>query len=254
MCAARATSREHAPPRNLFPEAADMGGKDYRINLITVPSCNEHNSEKSHDDEFLMVSLAGIIGNNSIGYLHRFGKVERAIKISANRLLEEVLLERSEIHKIEVSENKFIEVIWGTADVERLKRCFRNIAYALHHKHFRKNFVGRIEVLVGYLVYKEYNDREWTRFIADRAEIDLKGKKRLGSNPDVFYFQVTDVDAYGLYMMRLCFYGNLVVWAAFIPDDKVLPENLADELIAKGVKVVLRLGDEHYAFNPSTEA
>lgn len=59
MCVSPATSREHVPPLCLFPESKDVGGKDYRRNLITVPSCDEHNSKKESDDEFLMVSLAG---------------------------------------------------------------------------------------------------------------------------------------------------------------------------------------------------
>ena len=67
--------------RNLFPEASESGGVDYRLNLITVPSCDAHNSAKSNDDEFLMVSLAGIFGSNSIGFMHRLGKVDRAISI-----------------------------------------------------------------------------------------------------------------------------------------------------------------------------
>src|SRR4030081_910056 len=99
MCAARATSREHVPPRNLFPEARENGGVDYRLNLITVPSCDVHNSAKSDDDEFLMVSLAGIFGSNSMGYMNRLGKFDRAVLASANHLLDQVLLEKEEIHR-----------------------------------------------------------------------------------------------------------------------------------------------------------
>ena len=50
MCDAPSTSREHAPPISLFPEA-DVFGRDVRRNLITVPSCDAHNSMKSKDDE-----------------------------------------------------------------------------------------------------------------------------------------------------------------------------------------------------------
>lgn len=70
MCHRDADSREHVPPKCLFPEKKDVGTSAYRNNLITVPSCELHNSNKSKDDEFLMVSIAGIIGNNSIGYAH----------------------------------------------------------------------------------------------------------------------------------------------------------------------------------------
>jgi len=48
MCDAPATTREHVPPRCLFPK-----GSKFRANPITVPSCEKHNSEKSKDDELL---------------------------------------------------------------------------------------------------------------------------------------------------------------------------------------------------------
>jgi len=63
MCDLPGTTVEHVPPRSIFPESKDVGGQDYRKNLITVLSCPAHNNQKSQDDEFLMVSLAGIIGN-----------------------------------------------------------------------------------------------------------------------------------------------------------------------------------------------
>jgi len=75
-----ATSREHVPPICLFPEAKDVSGLNFRKDLITVPSCDKHNSKKSHDDEFLMVSIAGIVGNNLVGYLQFQTKVSRAIR------------------------------------------------------------------------------------------------------------------------------------------------------------------------------
>lgn len=64
MCAATATSREHAPPRCLFPEFKEVA-VDLRKNLITVPSCDRHNSEKSKDDEFLRSVIVMMIGNNA---------------------------------------------------------------------------------------------------------------------------------------------------------------------------------------------
>lgn len=54
MCDRLACSREHVPPRNLFPKEKDIRRENYRKNLITVPSCELHNAAKSHDDEFLM--------------------------------------------------------------------------------------------------------------------------------------------------------------------------------------------------------
>lgn len=238
------------PPRNLFPEASESGGVDYRINLITVPSCDAHNSAKSGDDEFLMVSLAGIIGNNSIGYAHRIGKVNRAILASANHLLDQVLLKKEEIHRAEVAENTFADVIWGTPDVARLNRCFEHIAYGLHRYHFKQNFCGSVTVLLGYLREKGHNRQKFVELIRDRAELDLAGKPRIGSNPGVFYYQVSDADQFGLFMMRLCFYGGLAVYVAFKPEKSSPPPNLAHLLIERGVPTTITLGDKKYEFNP----
>ena len=66
MCSQIATSKEHVPPVCLFPEEKDIKTSIFRNNLITVPSCELHNSKKSKDDEFLVACLAGIVGNNVI--------------------------------------------------------------------------------------------------------------------------------------------------------------------------------------------
>lgn len=49
-CQAQPTTDEHAPPKSFFP-------KDKRINLITVPSCKEHNNYKSHDDLYVLAQV-----------------------------------------------------------------------------------------------------------------------------------------------------------------------------------------------------
>jgi hypothetical protein len=253
MCSAIATSKEHVPPRNLFPEAGECAGIDYRKNLITVPSCDNHNVAKSNDDEFLMVSLAGIIGNNSIGYMHKLGKVDRAIRLSANRLLDELLVKKEAIYRVEVLENQFIDIIWGTPDVVRLIHCFEHIAYGLHRYHFKRNFSGRVSVMLGYIYYKQHNPRTWTEFIRDRAEIDLKDQPKLGSNPDVFYYQLSTPDQFGLYMMRLCFYGGLQVHVTFAPEGSRPPQNIAVALIERGVRTVISLADKKFEFNPKED-
>lgn len=98
MCVA--TSREHVPPKNLFPEARDFPGRDFRQQLITVPSCDIHNLAKSQDDEFLMVCLAGLVGNNSIGYRHNMGKVDRTVRRSAGRLLHKIFVKPQHLYRL----------------------------------------------------------------------------------------------------------------------------------------------------------
>ncbi len=130
-----------------------------------------------------MASLAGIIGYNSMGFLHKLGKVDRAILASSNRLLDQVLLGEDHIYHVEVSENKFNDVILGTPDVARLRNCFEYIAFGQHRHHLKQNFYGTLKLLLAYLFHKNHNQRMWVELIRDRTELDLVGKPRFGSNP-----------------------------------------------------------------------
>ncbi len=58
-CGGRATSKEHVPPRNLFPGIPDG-------DLIKVPSCKSHNQGKMKDDERFRIYLQRHENSNAI--------------------------------------------------------------------------------------------------------------------------------------------------------------------------------------------
>lgn len=81
-----ATTREHVPPQGLFPEieafkAIGIEIGDMRKNLITVPSCPEHNNDKSNDDAFLISILVMNYGANEIGQNQFKAKVLKSFEI-----------------------------------------------------------------------------------------------------------------------------------------------------------------------------
>lgn len=246
MCEAEGTTSEHVPPRAIFPEPKDSGGRNYRVDLITVPSCDLHNMGKSHDDEFLMVSLAGIIGNNSIGYRHKFTKVNRAIRRTSYKLLTQAFVNKPTLHAIDLGNNKFIDVLWGTPDHARLSSCFERIARGLYYHHFGTPFSGRVKVLMGFLSYDEGATKNLNQFLIDRAELDLAAKQKYGKNQDVFYYQVVDPDEHGLHLFRLCFYGGISIFTSLIPDSSTMPTHLGIELMKRGIKTTFTLGDRSY--------
>jgi hypothetical protein len=129
MCSSLAISKEHVPPKTIFPEIKDSGDVNYRDKLITVPSCDVHNNAKSSDDEFLLVSLAGIIGNNSVGYRHKFTKVDRALRRTSYKLLKKVFVSDLRLETVDLGDNKFIEILWGTPDQKRLVRQINLVCY-----------------------------------------------------------------------------------------------------------------------------
>lgn len=246
MCEKSATSAEHVPPKCLFPEFKDVK-KNLRVNLITVPSCDEHNGKKSHDDEFLMVSIAGIIGNNSIGYQHYSGKIQRALRRTSYKLLEKVFL-RKELVRIG-DENKFIEILWGTPDYERLINCFSHIAYGIYYHHFKQKFNGELKPYLGFLHTNEQNPKAFKAFIKEKVRVELADEPKYGDNLEVFYYQFTKPDNFGIFLVKLCFYQNVDVFVSYMPSGSQKPTHLGFELMKRGIKTIITLGDKEYEFN-----
>lgn len=222
-CEERATSVEHVPPKCIFPELKDSPHKDLRKNLITVPSCEVHNSSKSKDDEFLMVSLAGMLGNNSVGYTHSVTKVDRALRRSAHKLLDRVFTANRRRHLVDLGDNRFIQAISGTPDIQRLNRCVEHIALGIYRHHFNQRFIGDVRTLLGFLIVEDENRSNLMKFLLQRAKKDADDQHRNGANPDVFFYQLVEPDEFGLRLMKLCFYGNVEIFCSFIPQGKELP-------------------------------
>lgn len=248
MCGAVATTVEHAPPRCLFPEAKDTPGLDLRKNLITVPSCVEHNCAKSTDDEFLMVSIAGIVGNNSIGYQHARGKVDRTLRRSSYRLLNKVF-HKKEIIRVEKEENDFIDFIIGTPDYARLTSCFYSISHAIYRHHFGYRFIGETNAQLGFLHSTDKNQRAFNAFIKHKVALELAGEPEYGANRKVFYYQFTKPDAFGIFLLKMCFYEGVDVYQSFIPSTSKKPHLLAMDLIDRGIKSHINLDGKTYEFN-----
>jgi len=232
----------------LFPEAKDIGGADFRKNLITVPSCEEHNCKKSKDDEFLMVSIAGILGNNSIGYRHSRNKVDRALKRSAYKLLDKVFL-RKEFVRVEQENNKFLDILIGTPDYQRLISCFSHIALGVYRQHFRENFTGQIKSHLGFLHNKANNPNVFNGLIKHKVSLELAEVEKSGHNPKVFYYQFTQPDQFGIFLVKMCFYDGVDVYTAFMPETAENPHMLAMDFIKSGIKTIVKLDGREYEFN-----
>lgn len=195
-----------------------------------------------------MVSLAGIIGNNSIGYRHKFSKVNRAIYRSSFALLNKSIANRR-VECVEFAPSQFIDVIWGTPDHERLNRCFDRIARGVYLSHFGQRFNGETHPCLGYLRSSDPNQREFHRFIRAKVAAELEGKPQMGSNQQVFSFQFTDRDHSGASLVRFLFYGGLEVYVSLVPDKVRIHENLAMKLIALGLPTTIGLGSQLFRFN-----
>jgi hypothetical protein len=250
MCERVPSCTEHVPPKCLFPEKKDVGSDSFRKNLITVPSCDEHNSKKSDDDEFLMVSIAGIVGNNSIGYIHNMTKVNRALRRTSYKLLNKVFSKKQH-GQVRIKDNKFIDVIWGTPDVARLYRCFEHIAHGIYYHEFKSRFIGEIKLIMGFLTHKETDKNTFAEFIRHRFDVDVRNKPKEGFNQNIFYYQFIEPDKDRLIALKMCFYQGVNVYISFLPASSKMPYNLGFDLMNKGIETHISLYGKDYVFNKS---
>lgn len=216
-CGKPATSREHVPPKCLFPEKKDIYSiyeSNFRKNLITVPSCDEHNLEKSNDDEYLMTVLAGAVGNNGIAYIHNMTKVGRARK--RNEKLVNVISNGT----VKINGRNFpVELI--KLDNYKLSYSFEAIGRALYFKEYNKIFDGKIKVISN--IFNDYDKRETDSPMIKAAK--MIGDERIhwstkcsGENPKIFLYQFSPIDGFGVRTLYLRFYERLEVYIVFMED------------------------------------
>lgn len=220
-CGAEATSDEHVPPKCLFPEKKDLPEVDYRKNLITVPSCEAHNTARSHDDEYLLCVLVASFENNPVARQHFETKIIRLLRrkpwfqTTLLKFLTPVLLNGEETAAFKV-------------DLIRLKRVLESIAYGLHFHRYKEQWVGEIKVIpLG--MFKEEgaafirNPQEET--MQEVSKVFFADKEKQGENPDVFLYQVhRDLDE-GLLVVKMVFYGGLEVIALSSPKIAKVTNN-----------------------------
>ena len=197
-----------------------------------------------------MISIAGVVGNNSIGYIHNMTKINRALRRSSYKLLNRVISKR-QYGQIKIKDNKFIDVIWGTPDIARLYRCFENIAYGIYSYEFKSRFIGEIKLIMGFLTHKESNSNIFTEFIRHRFDVDARNKPKKGFNQSIFYYQFIEPDKDGLIALKMCFYQGVDVYASFLPASSKMPYNLGIDLINKGIETHISLEGKDYMFNKS---
>lgn len=161
MCDAAATSVEHVPPRCLFPEQKDLpSGVDLRKQLITVPSCDVHNSSKSKDDEYLLYALSMNIPNNTTASDHFSSKILRAIQRSPSVIKK--FTEKQIPVKVEDTQTGEIhETLALQVDRQRLENALMMIGRALYFHHFNTRWKGSVSAYPNFLLaLTEPNARE----------------------------------------------------------------------------------------------
>jgi hypothetical protein len=216
MCNRPVSTREHVPPLCFFPEAKDLPEYQHlRTNLITVPSCDVHNSAKSGDDQYLLSIVVAHHQTNAVGQ-----------RISATKLMRS--LERKPRLAQRFFRGLFPVRIRGHltgaffVDLPRLERTTDQIARGTFYHHYGNQARGPSSILSSSLFNVTSPKRaEVNAALAqwrDYSSQALAHLARYGENQQVFYFQIVEgQDRPGVFI-RLVFYEGVVIDVVF-PDQ-----------------------------------
>jgi hypothetical protein len=220
MCEAPATSREHAPPRCIFPEPKDVeDGSDLRKNLITVPSCEEHNPRHSKDDEyFLVMTTLNIDGNERKS--HQFStKVMRALRRSpafANSTFAKQL-------PMTLVDGR--PAVGFNIDRGRIERVIDKTARAIYYHSTGGDKVhAPFQIHLPMLRYDDGRPAEGMAEFGILAQLFFKDKPWLGDNPEVFCYRLHLDPAGGASFIWMVFYHGfaaLVAWGSRLEIEDV---------------------------------
>ena len=215
FCGSAATSTEHVPPACLFPEKKDLDdGVDYRKNLITVPSCDEHNSQKSKDDEYIQLILVNGYFNNKAGQDHFNSKIVRAM--SRRPALLAALY--ADADPVTVDGAPTVAV---TIDRERFNRALERIVQGLCVKFFGERWPKEFEIHTPVLLAMDEPDADKVNSLVTGLSKSIIGclddVAKQGENQDIFWCQLLIDKAKDRLLCRMVFYGAFDVFAVSDP-------------------------------------
>lgn len=193
MCEREATSREHVPPKCLFPENKDLPkGFNFRKSLITVPSCDKHNSNKSLDDEYLMFVLASTFQGNNHKQRYFETKVMRAISRKPHVFVG-FLKELTPVY-LRRPDGKVKESACFKVDLERFDRAAQHMACGIFFKHYKRKWMGEFKVLTN--AFMDMTSRNapdvnaLIQEVSNKIEQSFSGLVSLGENDEVFSYKI----------------------------------------------------------------
>jgi hypothetical protein len=206
MCDLAETSREHAPPSSFFPETKIIG-RDLRRNLVTVPSCDLHNSSKSKDDEFLRSVILMSEKNNAAGKHLFFGKLLRAVKRSP-LTYGSFFLDKGTIGQ---GKDRVLQL-----DRDRFDRCIDHIARALFFDCYKRKWLLPISVtspnFFGRIQSDSIIPHHLNMNAVDISREFLRDEPIRGENPDVFKYRLRYEEATDSYALGAIFYDHFEVF------------------------------------------
>jgi hypothetical protein len=202
--------REHVPPNSFFP-------KGYKEQLITVPSCEEHNTQFSTIDERFKIYIQSM-GTNQIAIDDFKDKTVRGLNREQSRKFVESLSENSFYTEIDGEQKLVFKIDPNHTDIF-IEKIFRGIYF--YHKE--KPATGKImhfsvQLFDPDLDYEALMDELLMDLISDAmVEGDYK-------NPEIFRYRFFDLPDFDAFIAVFNFYKGVEIIAWVIPEQMLTLE------------------------------
>ena len=214
-CPLPGTTDEHVPAQCFFPEKKDLPDHlDFRKSLITVPSCEEHNTKKSGDDEYLHYIISMNLGANKHATRHFETKILRAI--SRRPALMHAILDKNKraYARDPVKLDGFVTHAISI-DYERIEKVLTLLARGLYYHHFKSKYCDFVEVIAEFIVsMDDENSKKHNESLAELfkwAKEIFKDKEKFGDNPEIFNYQIAEEKPFPEKIMRAVFYEGVQI-------------------------------------------
>ncbi len=220
MCDKPAEGVEHVPPRCLFPEKKDLPeGVDLRKQLITVPACDEHNTSKSQDDEYLLYLLVINLPANETAKNQFLTKAMRSIERNPS-LINKIMANPHPVVAVDKETGQAHHTVAVKIDDARLDSALDHIARALYFHHFKAQWLGNVRTQPDFLLSsldpeKGQERNKLGEHMVTAADQLFADKEFHGANPDVFKYQILEGTENVHMLMRLHFYNGCRVSVFF---------------------------------------
>ena len=218
-CNEIATTKEHSPPKCFFPKQKDLhpGSPDYRKNLLTVPSCEKHNTERSHDDEYAALAIIMIAEKSNLAFSFFIYKWKRVLLRQNGALGKKIFTRATPVISSHLHENLLIpyETVAVAYEKKRVDNVIQSIARALYYyeSSYQDQWLGNCIIksqnflIPNFSLNPEYHLLMQANQAFDTVEIEKKGL-----HPDIFYYQIhkyQDKD----WVIKMVFYSSIIFFA-----------------------------------------
>ncbi|MUV04605.1 hypothetical protein GN157_12885 [Flavobacterium rakeshii] len=194
--------REHVPPLTFFP-------KGYRNDLMTVPSCKEHNNSFSELDEKFQL-VVKLFRTNDVAEKDLFDRVMRGLSRKEKKRFLTSLDNKTRIGNINGEPFMILEFEKGEPELF-IEKIIRGI-YFYHSEKIAKGIIESVSKRIKY-------DKLNTVAIVDYLVKDLNSeilKEGDYSNPKVFKYQFLEFE--GMFVIFMQFYENVEFIGCVFPE------------------------------------